>query len=458
MNKAKTLLLTIILAASSIAASAQATRHTIEQGVQTSMQQSANHQWREAFATCRNLDALAANDPELQYLVSAERFRLYCRINKNVESKAQLNLMETYARSCNKANVIEEMLMKKAWFAYTHGNHAAATACYREIIDMRTKGKDLNAREQCYKDMIAKAKTENNDIMASLVDKMYKAWSDSIAEIRRAEELTKVNGMYEQARKDIESKGSTISSQRVIIGLLIAVAIGLAAGLAFFVLVMMRNVKYIKKLKKNLKMSELANKQKNECINNISRQLKPSLQALSQGNPTPHVNAINRYLANIETYIRLDQSLNEHYAVGECQLGKICNAVIDELKPTVAEGVGLNSGIHADIFSTNEEALHTLLRTLLQEIVKDRRVERINLEFKRRNTHTGHLIVTAVGMTMSEDKHNHLFEPFKEVADLTQDDGLTYPTCSLMARKLGGEMQIDEEFKRGTRFVIILKG
>ena len=73
----KKLILALLVACSTLTTVAQNLRQTVENGVQTSIRQSENHLWREAFATCRALDAmLGAGNPDLHYLVSNERFRL----------------------------------------------------------------------------------------------------------------------------------------------------------------------------------------------------------------------------------------------------------------------------------------------------------------------------------------------------------------------------------------------
>ena len=162
----------MLLACSTMVASAQGLKETIERGVQTSRTQSENHEWREAFATCRALDAQAGTNPELKYLVAGERFRLYSRLKKWAESKAQLELMENYARASKKGEVIEDMLMKKAYFAQIQDNTPMANRCYREIFDMRAEGKDDKGKEECFKKMIAQAKSDRNVPMANLLGNM----------------------------------------------------------------------------------------------------------------------------------------------------------------------------------------------------------------------------------------------------------------------------------------------
>ena len=48
----KKIMIAFWLLCSTIALSAQTLRQSVENGVQTSVRQSENHEWREAFATC----------------------------------------------------------------------------------------------------------------------------------------------------------------------------------------------------------------------------------------------------------------------------------------------------------------------------------------------------------------------------------------------------------------------
>ena len=137
----KKIMIAFWLLCSTIALSAQTLRQSVENGVQTSVRQSENHEWREAFATCRALDAMIGNgNPDLHYLVAKERFRLYYHIKKMPECRAQLALMENYARASKKNDLIEDMLTKKAGLAKTTGNISLATECCKEIFAIHAKG------------------------------------------------------------------------------------------------------------------------------------------------------------------------------------------------------------------------------------------------------------------------------------------------------------------------------
>ena len=105
---------------------------------------------------------------------------------------------------------------------------------------------------------------------------------------------------------------------------------------------------------------------------------------------------------------------------------------------------------------TNAEALENILLYLLGNAASHTESGKITLEFKKRSAHSGQFIVTDTGCGIPEEKRASLFKPFTEVQDLTKGDGLGLPTCSLMAYKLNGTLRLDEDYKKGTRFVLEL--
>lgn len=64
--------------------------------------------------------------------------------------------------------------------------------------------------------------------------------------------------------------------------------------------------------------------------------------------------------------------------------------------------------------------------------------------------------MTDTGCGISAEIRDNLFKPFAEIHDLTKGDGFGLPTCNLMAYKLNGSLHLDNEYKKGTRFVLEL--
>ena len=105
---------------------------------------------------------------------------------------------------------------------------------------------------------------------------------------------------------------------------------------------------------------------------------------------------------------------------------------------------------------TNAEALERILLYLLRNAALHTDNGKITLEFKKRSAHTGQFIITDTGTGIPTEIKGKLFKPFAEIHDLTQGNGLGLPTCSLIAYKLNGTLHLDNEYKKGTRFVLEL--
>ena len=69
----------------------------------------------------------------------------------------------------------------------------------------------------------------------------------------------------------------------------------------------------------------------------------------------------------------------------------------------------------------------------------------------------GQFLVSNTGKTIPEEKREDVFKAFLEIHDLTQGDGLGLPICYQMAQRMNGDLHIDPQFTRGTRFVLDLQ-
>lgn len=431
-------------------------KQQVEKGIQTSIRQTQNQEWREAFATCRALDAaIGSGNPDLHYLVSKERFRMYSRINKPNDARAQMQQMETYARQSGKADVIEDMLIAKGSYAGKNGNSNLALQCYKEVFDSRAKGKDDEGIDKCFQGMVAEAKSKDNALMASMLEKMYTQWKDSIASDRAAAELKSVKAQYAEAQEDIDSKATKIAVQWGFIVVLIIIAVALALALAFFVFVMFKNKIKISKLNNSLDIANNNNERKSLFINNISSQINPSLEAIARGEKS-HVVALQNFMQHIKDYMVLENTREDYYEQMDLNMERLCKDVVAEAKESIKSDLPIKMDAHGITFPSNEEVLKQLLVSLIRELAKSSETERISLDFKKRNPHTGNFIVTGIGLKIPAEKRDTIFQAFAEVKDLTEDDGMTLPTCALMAYKLNGALRLDEDFAQGTRFVVEL--
>lgn len=440
---------------------------TVEEGIKTSIQQTENREWKEAFATCRQMDALIYADeqknkkpaPQLHYLVTKERLRMYMRLNKNDQCLKQLEQLKAYANQAKNDALQEDLLMSQAGYYQKFGMTEKSLQCYKQLVQKRSTGKDEKGIDQCYQDMLKQAKQGNNATLTNALNKLYTHWQDSIKAVKAAQKLQALQNDYTASQNTLKEKEDKIGTQQSIIIILCIAAAALAGGLLFFFGLMVKNIAQIKKLKKSLAIANNNNEQKSKLIYSIGEQISPSLEAIestSSASQKKHTEALKCFLQHIHQYMELEASREERYEVKELNINTLCEIIMNKAKETFAPEVTPTLNVPRVNIRTNAEALEKVLLYLLGNAALNTESGKITLEFKKRSAHTGQFIITDTGTGIPEEKRSNLFKPFTEVLDLTEGDGLGLPTCSLIAYKLNGTLRLDEEYKKGTRFVLEL--
>lgn len=464
----KKILFILSLAFYTMAGQAQSSslRQTVEEGVKTSIKQTENREWKEAFATCRQMDALIYTDeqktgkaaPDLHYLIAKERLRMYMRLSNNERSKAQLEQMEAYAKQAQTDALQEDLLMSQAGYYQKFGMTDKSLQCYKQLILKRTAGKDEATIDACYQDMLKQAEASNNATLASAMNKLYAHWQDSIQTVKAAQELQALKDDYTISLNTLKEKEDKIAAQQGIIVFLCILAVALAGALLFFFGVMVKNLAQTKKMRKSLTIANENNELKSLFIQNISKQIMPSLEAIEK---TPnqfqkHIEGLKMLMEHTQRYMELETTREERYELKEMNINALCESIMNQAKENFKPEVTAVLNVPRVNIRTHAEALESILTYLLGNAALHTETGKITLEFKKRSAHTGQFIVTDTGSGIPEEKRGNLFKPFAEIHDLTIGDGLGLPTCSLIAYKLNGTLRLDEEYKKGTRFVLEL--
>ena len=439
-------------------------KKSIEDGIKISIQQTENREWKEAFATCRELDGMIAVEeqktkkqaPELHYLVSKERLRMYMRLNNAEQSKLQIEKLEEYAERAKQEEVSEDLLMTKAGYYQKFGMNDKSLQCYKQLVQRRSQGKDEQGVDKCFQDMLTQAKGNKNASLTRALERLYTNWQDSIKSVKAAQELQALQNEYSASQNLLAEKESTISTQKGGIVFLCILVAALAGGLLFFIGIMLKNIRQIKKLKKSLSIANDNNEQKSKLINNIGEQITPSLDAIEGGNVKKHVQALKDLMTHIQAYMELESTREERYEMKDMNIQALCENIMAKAKESFKSEVVASLNVPRVNVRTNAEALENVLLYLLDNAALHTESGKITLEFKKRSAHSGQFIVTDTGSGIPEEKRASLFKPFAEVQDLTKGDGLGLPTCALMAYKLNGTLRLDEDYKKGTRFVLEL--
>lgn len=447
-------------------------RQAIEEGIRISVLFTQNRQYKEAFATCRQMDALIyANEQEskqanylLRFLVTKERLRMYTRLKNADQSRIQLNQLKTYADQMKSDSLQEELLFTEADYYQTFGMADKSLECYKELLQKRSAGKDEKGIDQCYQEMVGYAEQNNNAPLAIAMRKLYTAWQDSVKAVKTADELNSLQQRYEISQKTLQEKESTISTNRFVIIALCILAAILAAALLFLTALLFKHIRQGKKLRHSLQIANDNNEQKSRFISNISAQITPSLDTMDKAMTevfsaeTLHDNikALKRLMKDIQTYITLEETREEHYPLKEMNINALCESIMEKAKAAFQPEVEAVVNVPRVNIKTNAEELERILLHLLNNAAEHTEKGKITLEFKKRSAHTHQFILTDTGTGIPVEMRENLFKPFAEIRDLTKGNGLGLPACSLIAYKLNGTLTLDTEYKKGTRFILEL--
>src|SRR5699024_262260 len=138
-------------------------------------------------------------------------------------------------------------------------------------------------------------------------------------------------------------------------------------------------------------------------------------------------------------------------------VSSFCEKVMEQVKEDVRPGVEVTTDIPKIEIKTNAEQLQRILLHLLKNAAIYTTSGNIKLEFRKKVSHLCQFIVNDNGPGIPAEKQVAIFKPFTEIKDLGDGDGLGLPICSLIASKMNGTLSIDPEYKKGSRFILVLQ-
>ena len=141
----------------------------------------------------------------------------------------------------------------------------------------------------------------------------------------------------------------------------------------------------------------------------------------------------------------------------DTQVQQFCESLADKVRDKVKSGVTLTVNAPSMSAKINQEYVsHILLHLLSNAAEYTPEGGKIWLDYKKRGAHVHQFLVSDTGQGIPEEKREEIFKPFREIRDLTTGDGLGLPICKQMAINMNGDLDIDPEFTKGTRFVLNL--
>ena len=438
----------------------------IKQGVECGVKATAlyykENYYKEAFDLLRRIDEninakeqSASKRAALHYLATKERMQMYMKLRKPASAKDQLDVMEALARTSGDESVQNDLLYNKAVYYYSFGQNAQGNAVFKEMANKLTASKEYDKVDEVYQTLIANGRKSNSANLVAQSYSNYILWKDSVAALKRADEIGALKQQIADNEADIADKASSLSARRwIIVGLSILVA-ALAAALVLGGIVLLRYIALSRKQKNTIKLVNENNALKAKFISNISAQLDPALQKLDSR--VPEVKALKDFSEHVQTLSELECSTDEAVELEDTQMIPFCEGVMDQIRSKVGSGITLTVTAPKMSAAINRDYVtHILLHLLNNAVEHTPDGGKITLEYKKRGVHSYQFLVTDTGDGIPEEKRENLFKPFVEIKDLTQGDGLGLPICKQMALKMNGDLSLDQAFTKGTRFVLDL--
>jgi signal transduction histidine kinase len=436
-------------------------REGVESAIKAAPLYYKGNNYQEAFDLLRHVDQTISTSrissdeaAALHYLVSKERLQMYIKMRRNEGARDQLNIMYNLANRSGNENVKNDFLYIKAIYHYTFGQNEKGDAVFKEMADKLTASKEYDKVEEVYKTLIANGRKSNN---ASMVDQSYSnylAWKDSTNALKHADEIEALKKQIADNEATIADKDSSLSARSAVIVGICILAGALAAALVIGAIILMRYILLTRKQKNLIKLANDNNALKAKFISNISSQLEPTFQKLDKS--IPEVQALLTFSDHIQTLSTLENS-SDAVETEETPMLPLCEELMNLIKNKVKPNVNLTVNAPKTAININKEYVsHIITHLLGNAAIYTPKGGNIWLDVKKRSPHTYQIMVSDTGCGIPEEKREDIFKPFLEIRDLTQGDGLGLPICKQMALKMNGDLNIDPQFTKGTRFVLEL--
>jgi len=418
--------------------------------------------WKEAFDLLRRadqeIDASGKNAKDkaaLHYIITKERLAMYIKLRKSDSAKDQIEIMESQVTYAADEALKNDLLYNKAVFYYSFGQNAQGNAVFKEMATKLTASKQYDKVDGVYQTLISNARKSGNANMVAQSYSNYIAWKDSVNALKLADETGALKKQIADNEARIDEQESSLTARwATIIGLCILAA-ALAAALILGGIVLMRYILLTRSQKKTIKLANDNNALKAKFISNISAQLNPTLHKLDA--KVPEVQALLQFSEHIQQLSELENTIDEGVEVEDVQITPFCEELIDDIRNKVQAGVNIKINVpNLSVKMNKEYVRHILLHLLNNAAVYTPKDGTIWLDYKKRGAHVHQFLVSDSGESIPEEKREDVFKPFTEVKDFTEGDGLGLPICKQMALKMKGDLDIDGEFTKGTRFVLLL--
>jgi len=232
-----------------------------------------------------------------------------------------------------------------------------------------------------------------------------------------------------------------------------------------------------KELLKARDMAQRANNLKSDFIKNMSYEVNAPLKAINEYSrlivdcsDSSKRKYVERFASLVELNCELLTTIVEdvlHISEIDSRsmpihnrstdLTSLCTMVIDGVRHRLNPGVALHFDSSSPAISlfTDPRRVHQILLNLLTNAAKFTPSGSITLSYKEDNDKII-FSVTDTGIGINPDKKDLIFERFVKLDKQTQGTGLGLSISRLIARLLGGDVELDTSYTKGARFILTL--
>lgn len=452
-------------------------QQAIEAGTQATALYYRENYYQEAFALCRQMNqVIMEEEQKLQkslyrerFMVTKERLEMYVKLKNAGQAQLQLNNLEKLANQANLETLSDELLYTQTSFYYTFGQNEKGDEAFQKLVAKYQEKKAYDKVSDCYRNLIDIASKANNTRLMQRTYEKFMVWTDKVKALTAQDKLGALQQKYDESLQTIADKDDTLDiKQYTIVGLITLVVI-LIAGLVLLGVMLLRFILLNRKLKNIIETTNEHNEQQAQFIQHIAAQMEPTLNALADSanelqTVAPkqmkaislRVNALNDFAVHIQELSSLENTLMEPYEIAPFNIGKFCEKIVAQVKDDVKPGVEIMVDVPQSEVKANAEHLEEVILHLLKNAINYTSEGHIRLEFKRKGAHVCQLIITDNGCGIPMEERESIFKPFIKTKDLADGDGLGLPICALKATKLNGTLSMDMDYKKGSRFILVL--
>jgi signal transduction histidine kinase len=161
----------------------------------------------------------------------------------------------------------------------------------------------------------------------------------------------------------------------------------------------------------------------------------------------------------INELLELAQSESQNLAMEFVVISEVCQEVLQRAEQGNEKGLRLQ--LHNEVggrfrVKSNREIITHILERIMDNAMKFTEKGSIIIRLAHPRRKLLEVSITDTGVGVPDAQREKIFDKFVKLDDYKGGVGLGLPICRHLARLLGGDVLLDAEYKKGSRFILQL--